>query len=86
MPGYWTLFVLDDVTSQNLKDRVDRYCGIHSNVDSIYDNLINGIRFDQVVLFFSFCFKRIHLKLTVFLIRYKVILPICIFHLRLLKV
>jgi hypothetical protein len=51
-PGYWTLFVLEDSVSQNLKERVDRYCGIHNNVDSIYNNLISSIRFDQVILFF----------------------------------
>ncbi|UJR36135.1 hypothetical protein I4U23_028869 [Adineta vaga] len=52
-PGYWTLFILDDATSQNLKDRVDRYCGTHNNVDSIYNNLISGIRFDQLQKYFN---------------------------------
>ena len=47
-PGYWTLFVLDDVTSQNLKQRVDRYCGIQNNFDAIYNKMLGGIRFDQV--------------------------------------
>ena len=50
-PGYWTLFILDDETSQELKDRVDRYCGSPRNFDVIYNNLLSGIRYDQVVPF-----------------------------------
>jgi len=48
-PGYWTLFILDDSTSEALKERVDRYCGSPRSFDSIYDNLLNGIRYDQVI-------------------------------------
>jgi hypothetical protein len=50
-PGYWTLFILDDETSQHLKERVDRYCGSPRNFDTIYNNLLNGIRYDQVIEF-----------------------------------
>ncbi|CAF5064593.1 unnamed protein product, partial [Rotaria sp. Silwood1] len=46
-PGFWTLFIIDDVTSKNLKDRVDRYCGIHNNLDNVYNKLMNGIRFEK---------------------------------------
>ncbi len=53
-PGYWTLFILDDQTSEKLKERVDQYCGTRSNVDSVYNNLLNGIRFDQVIEFESY--------------------------------
>ncbi len=49
-PGYWTLFIVDDSTSQHLKDHVDRYCGTPRNFDPVYNNLFNGIRFDQVIL------------------------------------
>ncbi|CAF0869889.1 unnamed protein product [Rotaria sordida] len=52
-PGFWTLFIIDDTTSKNLKDRVDRYCGIHNNLDSVYNKLINGIRIDQLQKYFT---------------------------------
>ena len=47
-PGFANLFIVDDVTAEYFKERVDRYCGIHNNVDVVYDRIINGIRFDQV--------------------------------------
>ncbi|CAF3864795.1 unnamed protein product [Rotaria magnacalcarata] len=52
-PGLWTIFILDDITSANLKDRVDRYCGLHNNVDNIYNKLINGIRLEQLQNYFT---------------------------------
>ncbi|CAF2400307.1 unnamed protein product [Rotaria sp. Silwood2] len=52
-PGFWTLFILDDGTSKSLKDRVDRYCGIHNNVDPVYNKLMNGIRIDKLQNYFS---------------------------------
>ncbi|CAF4498656.1 unnamed protein product [Rotaria socialis] len=52
-PGLWTIFILDDRTSANLKDRVDRYCGIHNNVDNIYNKLIDGIRYEQLQNYFA---------------------------------
>ncbi|CAF3396951.1 unnamed protein product [Rotaria sp. Silwood1] len=52
-PGFWTLFIIDDVTSKNLKDRVDRYCGIHNNLDNVYNKLMNGIRFEKLQNYFS---------------------------------
>ena len=47
-PGFWNLFILDDATSQALKDRVDRYCAIQLQIDPIFDRVINGLRYDQV--------------------------------------
>jgi hypothetical protein len=46
------LFILDDETSQHLKERVDRYCGIPRNFDVIYNDFLNGIRYDQVIEFY----------------------------------
>jgi hypothetical protein len=46
------LFILDDETSQHLKERVDLYCSKHPNLDVIYNNFLNGIRYDQVIEFY----------------------------------
>jgi hypothetical protein len=48
-PGYWTLFILDDSTSRRLKEHVDTYCGKRSDLDLIYNTLLDGIRYDQVI-------------------------------------
>ncbi|CAF1365146.1 unnamed protein product [Adineta ricciae] len=52
-PGYWNLFILDEPTSKHLKDRVERYCGIHNNIDPIYNNFFEGLRFDQLQKYFD---------------------------------
>lgn len=47
-PGYWTLFVLEDSVSKYLKSRVDRYCAVYSDIEPIFTEFFEGIRFDQV--------------------------------------